>query len=224
MEQLLLSFFYKLQAIKFNLFPIMKGGSMKYTLLAYMITGAFLLTGCGSRGGPDLSPEASRKTIKSSPDWFVDPPHKEGFKAQAATATSQDMQMSLDKARTSAAITLAGLIESEWNGLVKRAQEETGLAENSTIIDQFSNTQEQVISNRLEDISVARRELQEEKTDDGRRIYRAYVLVEYDEGAAQKRLLNKIKADEQLYNAMRATELFEEMEDKVEAYRQRYKE
>ena len=134
------------------------------------------------------------------------------------------IQMALDKARTSAATTLAGLIESEWNGLVKRAQEETGLAENSRIIDQFSNTQEQIISNRLRDIRVARRELQEEKTDDGRRIFRAYILVEYDEGAAQKRLLAKIKADEQLYNAMRATELFEEMEDKVESYRQRYKE
>ena len=60
------------------------------------------------------------------------------------------------------------------------------------------------------------------KTDDGSRIYRSYVLVEFDEGAAQKRLLAKIKADEQLYNAMRATELFEEMEDEVEAYRQRY--
>ena len=32
----------------------------------------------------------------------------------------------------------------------------------------------------------------------------------------------KLKADEQLYNALRATELIEEMEDKVEAYRQRY--
>ena len=130
--------------------------------------------------------------------------------------------MASDKARTSASTTLAGLIESEWNSLVKRAQEETGLAENSKIIDQFSNTQEQIISNRLQDIRVAKRELQEEKTDDGRRIYRSYILVEYDEGAAQKRLLAKIKADEQLYNAMRATELFEEMEDKVEAYRQRY--
>ena len=195
---------------------------MKYNLLTILITASLILSGCGSKGGPDLSPEASRKTIKSAPDWFLDPPHKDGFKEHASTATSQDMQMALDKARTSAATTLAGLIESEWNGLVKRAQEETGLAENSRIIDQFSNTQEQIISNRLRDIRVARRELQEEKTDDGRRIFRAYILVEYDEGAAQKRLLAKIKADEQLYNAIRSTELFEEMENKVEAYRQRY--
>jgi len=194
---------------------------MKNYLLFTLLTFGLLIIGCGSKGGPDLSPEASRKTIKTAPDWYLNPPSKEGFIGQATTATSQDMQMATDKARTAAATALAGLIESEWNGLVKRAQEETGLSENSKIIDQFSNTQEQVISNRLQDIRVAKRELQEEKTDDGRRIYRAYVLVEYDEGAAHKRLLAKIKADEQLYNAIRATELFDEMEQKVEAYRQR---
>ena len=194
---------------------------MKNYLLFTLLTFGLLIIGCGSKGGPDLSPEASRKTIKTAPDWYLNPPNKEGFIGQASTATSQDMQMATDKARTAAATALAGLIESEWNGLVKRAQEETGLAENSKIIDQFSNTQEQIISNRLQDIRVAKRELQEEKTDDGRRIYRAYVLVEYDEGAAHKRLLAKIKADEQLYNAIRATELFDEMEQKVEAYRQR---
>ena len=195
---------------------------MKYNFFTAIIMSALILIGCGSKGGPDLSPEASRKTIKSAPDWMLNPPYKEGFMQHASTATSQDIQMALDKARTSAATTLAGLIESEWNGLIKRAQEETGLAENSKIIDHFSNTQEQVISNRLQDIRVARRKLQEEKTDDSRRIYRAYVLVEYDQGASQKRLLAKIKADEQLYNALRATELYEEMEDKVEAYRQRH--
>ena len=195
---------------------------MKHLSYLFIIMYSLLLIGCGHKGGPDLSPEASRKTIKSAPDWFVNPPHKESFKEQASTATSQDMQIALDKARTSAATTLAGLIESEWNGVIDRVQEETGLAENSSIIDQFTNTQEQIISTRLQDMRVARRELQEEKTDDGRKIYRAYVLVEYDEGAAHKRLLAKIKADEQLYNAIRATELLEEMENKVEAYRERY--
>ncbi len=197
---------------------------MKKHYLSLIIITALFLAGCGSKGGPDLTPEASRKTIKSAPDWFQNPPLKEGHITNASSATSQDMQMALDKARTSAASTLAGLIESEWNGLVKRAQEETGLAENSQIIDHFSNTQEQIISNRLRDIRVAQREIMEEKTDDGTRIYRAYVLVEYDEGAAQKRLLAQIKADEQLYTAMRSTELYDEMEQKVEAYRQRHQE
>ena len=197
---------------------------MKLNYIPLIILSTMFLTGCGSKGGPDLTPEASKRTIRSAPDWFLNPPLKEGFITNSSSATSQDMQMALDKARTSAASTLAGLIESEWNGLVKRAQEETGLAENSQIIDQFSNTQEQVISNRLKDIRVSQREIMEEKTDNGTRIYRAYVLVEFDEGAAQKRLLAQIKADEQLFTAMRATELYDEMEQKVEAYRQRHQE
>ena len=52
-------------------------------------------------------------------------------------------------------------------------------------------------------------------------IYRAYILIEWDAGAANKKLLAKIKADEALYTAMRGTELFDEMEEKVEAYRNR---
>ena len=131
------------------------------------------------------------------------------------------MQMALDKARTSAATILAGLVEAEWNGLAKRAQEETGLGPDSDIIDQFSNTQEQIISKQLNDISITEQTVQEEKSDQGK-IYRAYVLVQFNENAANDRLLPQLKANEKIYNAIRATELFEEMETKVSQYRERY--
>ena len=180
-----------------------------------------IFIGCTVKKGPDLSPDASRKTIGNMPEWFMNPPKKEGFRYNAGTATSQDMQLALDKARTSAATTLAGLVESEWNGLAKRAQEETGLGPDSDIIDQFSNTQEQIISKQLNDLYIAEQTVQDEKSDKGR-IYRAYVLVEFNEGAANERLLAQLKANEKIYNAIRATELFEEMEDKVEKYRERY--
>ena len=52
-------------------------------------------------------------------------------------------------------------------------------------------------------------------------IYRTFVLVELDENAAQDKLLAQIKADQQLYDAIKASELIDEMEQKVEAYRQR---
>jgi len=111
-------------------------------------------------------------------------------------------------------------MDSEMNALVKRAQEETGLGDASEVIDQFSKTQEQIISKSLQDYKVKSKDIQSESSNTGN-IYRAYVLIEWDEGAAQKRLLAQIKADEALYTAMRATELFDEMEAKTEAYRQR---
>jgi len=192
---------------------------MRKIIVLLTLTAIFI--GCAGKKGPDLSPDASRKTIGNMPEWFMNPPKKDGFRYNAGTATSQDMQLAIDKARTSAATTLAGLVESEWNGLAKRAQEETGLGPDSDIIDQFSNTQEQIISKQLNDLYVAEQTVQDEKSDKGR-IYRAYVLVEFNEGAANERLLAQLKANEKIYNAIRATELFEEMEDKVAKYRERY--
>ena len=186
------------------------------------IFGLLIIFNCaGSKKSPDLSPEASEKTLKNTPKWFINTPNKEGFRYVAATSTSQDMQLAINKSRLDAAQTLVGQVGSEMNGHVKRVQEETGLGQDSHIIDQFSQTQEQVISTSLNDWKVVEKEVQEEVSDTGK-IYRAFVLVEWDEGAAQKRLLAKIKEDEQLYTAIRSTELFEDMEEKVKDYRKRY--
>ncbi len=92
----------------------------------------------------------------------------------------------------------------------------------SKLLDQFSTTQENIISNQLENVKVVKREIQVENSD-GIKIYHAFVLVEFDEHAATARLLSKIKADQAIYEAIRAAELVEEMESKVEAYRNRYK-
>ena len=90
----------------------------------------------------------------------------------------------------------------------------------SKLLDQFSTTQENVISNQLENVIVKEKEIQVENSG-GTRIYRTFVLVELDENAAQDKLLAQIKADQQLYDAIKASELIDEMEQKVEAYRQR---
>ena len=199
----------------------MKTRPLLHIILLSVLAGMLLFSCAGKIAkGPDLSPDANRKTINDAPDWYTTSPVKEGYRYAAATATSQDMQLAVDKARTAAATELAGLIQSEWNGLTKRAQEETGLGPDSHIIDQFSQTQEQVISTQLRDLRVAETSIQQEKSDVGR-IYRGYVLVELDENAANRRLVQKIKADETLYTAMRSTEMFDEMEQKVEEYRKR---
>ena len=59
----------------------------------------FLFIGCGSKSGPDLSPEASSKTVKNVPDWYLETPNNEGYVYAAANGTSQNMQLAIDKAR-----------------------------------------------------------------------------------------------------------------------------
>jgi len=174
---------------------------------------------CGS-GNPDLSPEPTRKVMKNIPDWFMTTPSKDGFRYETATATSQDLQLAINKATLDAASRLAATINSEMEGYTKRIQEENGLGADSDILDRYSQTQGQIIATALQDYAVAKKEILEEKSNT-QYIYRAYVLLEWDEGAAHQRLLDKIKADKEIYDAVRASELMDEMEQKVSEYRQR---
>ena len=193
---------------------------MRNYFLFTLLTFSLFIIGCGSKSGPDLSPEASRKTVKNLPDWYMNTPVKDGYQYSAAEATSQSMQLAVDKARVAAVSNLSQMIKSEWNGYTKRVQEETGMGSDSSLLDQFSTTQENVISNQLDNVRVKEKEIQVENSA-GTQIYRAFVLVEFDENAAQAKLLAQIKADQQLYDAIKASELIDEMEQKVEAYRQR---
>ena len=193
---------------------------MRNYFLFTLLTFSLFIIGCGSKSGPDLSPEASRKTVKNIPDWYLNTPVNDDYQYAAAEATSQSMQLAVDKARVAAVSNLSQMIKSEWNGYTKRVQEETGMGSDSKLLDQFSTTQENVISNQLENVIVKEKEIQVENSG-GTRIYRTFVLVELDENAAQDKLLAQIKADQQLYDAIKASELIDEMEQKVEAYRQR---
>ena len=193
---------------------------MRNFFLFTLLTFSLFIIGCGSKSGPDLSPEASRKTVKNLPDWYMNTPVKDGYQYSAAEATSQSMQLAVDKARVAAVSNLSQMIKSEWNGYTKRVQEETGMGSDSKLLDQFSTTQENVISNQLDNVRVKEKEIQVENSA-GTQIYRAFVLVEFDENAAQAKLLAQLKADQQLYDAIKASELIDEMEQKVEAYRQR---
>ena len=158
--------------------------------------------------------------MKNIPDWYIDLPKQDGYRYETGSATSQDLQLSVNKATLDAASRLAATINSQMEGYTKRVHEENGLGADSDILDRYSQVQSQTIATALQDYSIAKKQILEERSDN-QDIYRAYVLLEWDEGAAPKQLLDKIKADKEIYDAVRASELIEEMESKVEAYRQR---
>ena len=124
-------------------------------------------------------------------------PSEDGFRYETATATSQDAQMAVNKATLDAASRLAATIKSEMEGYTKRVQEENGFSDNSDLLDRYSQTRGQVIATTLQDYKVVKKELHEIKSNN-QDIFRSYILIKWDEGAANKRLLDKIKADKVL--------------------------
>ena len=189
-----------------------------FTMLTFMLVA---LWNCGGVAkGPNLTPEPTRNTFKGIPDWYNNLPEKEGFLYAARSGTSQDFQMAVDIAVTAASTELARMVEMEANSVSNNAAKQTESGGTSEFFRQFTSTQEVVVSNVLEKTKTKEQEIIEERSKDGD-IFRAFVLLEYDSGYQNKLLLDAIKADQLLYEKLQATELLDEMEAKVEAYRKR---
>ena len=52
-------------------------------------------------------------------------------------------------------------------------------------------------------------------------LYRAYVMIEWNKGAAYDILMEKFEAEEELNQRFRKTELWKDMKKEVEAFRKR---
>lgn len=172
----------------------------------FLIISFFYLTGCGG-GGTNL-PNTDAGNI---PDWYLKKPEDPNYLYQSATDVSQDMQTSVDKAMASCRSQLTLEIQTRMDALVKKFAEEIGQGENSTFLSQFTNTTKQVASNTIS----GAKEKKKQVTREGNK-FRAYVLLEYPIGAANKALMDALKKNEEAVTRFRSSQSYEELEREVE--------
>jgi hypothetical protein len=175
-----------------------------------MLLAALTFVGCGGSKQPLQSASAG-----DVPEWYLNKPEDPNSLFESATATSQDMQLAVDKAVQAARTSLARQIETKVQALQKRFQEETGLGQDSQLLDQFTQASKTITSATLSGSKVKK----QQPMKDGS-IWRAYVLVEYPLGAAQEALRAQIRRNEQVYTKVRASEVYKELDDSVEKYEQ----
>ena len=113
---------------------------MRFSIFPRFILGAALAAfyGCGGPKTTNLAPTPSKEVIKKAPDWFLDLPENKNYLYGVGTATSRDMQVGLNKARTTAQTDLAQQLTTHLGNLTKQFQEETGLGSDSELLTQFS--------------------------------------------------------------------------------------
>jgi LPP20 lipoprotein len=148
-----------------------------------------------------------------APGWYKDPPRDNDRLLGVATATSQDLQTAIDKAKQDARVEIARQLDLRVKGLSKRFVEETGLNEDAELLGMFSQVSKTVVSDSLNGTRMAKQELDHQKTS-----YQAYVMMEMPIGEANSRFLEKIRSHERLHTRVRATKAFEELDREVEAY------
>jgi hypothetical protein len=148
------------------------------------------------------------------PDWW-DQPRDPNYLFAVSTATSKDMQLSIDKAKHSALADIAAQMENHLSGLSKRFDEEVGLAQDSELLTQFTQASKSIVDQTITGSRIEKQEIRKEPDN----IYRAFVLVSMPIGTANIALMEKIKQNRLMYTQFRNTEIFKELETEVEKYR-----
>lgn len=175
---------------------------------------ALLATGCAKKPRPgDLTPPPSREVIRNLPGWYARPPVDNNVLYGPATAVSGDLQLAINKAQVEGRSLIAQQLEVKYNALNKRFVEEVGRLNDAQMLDQYTQAYKAVVSQVLYG---SRPRQQVLRTEGG--VYRAFVLMELPLGEMAKRLLEQIKAQEQLYTRFRASEAFKELDAEVQRY------
>ncbi len=149
------------------------------------------------------------------PEWFLNPPEDPNYVFAVQSATSQQMQVALDKATTSARGDLASQLETKVEGMTKTFTEEVG----DDLRQQYTDAQKTITSKVLRGTSPQEREVYQQ--DNG--TYQAFVLMELPVGKAAKELLSKLQQNDEMYTRFRASQAFEEMNEAVEEYEEEQK-
>lgn len=176
--------------------------------IAFISIIALTLSGCSSG-----SQSMGGTSTGDIPDWYTNVPKDPNVFFATNAQVSGDMQLAVDKATNAARTELGRMVESKISGLQKRFTEETGTANNSQLLDMFTQASKNVVSTSLSGSKENKRKIVKDGSN-----WRAYVLVEYPIGAASEALMQQIKNNEQMYTRFRAAKTFEELDKEVKEY------
>ena len=179
------------------------------SVLIVLLT-TFTLWSCGGPKMTNLAPTPTEKVIAGIPEWYKNPPTDSDYLFAVATATSRDMQLATQKAKTTAQANLAQQLSTKLANLTKQFQEETGEAQDSQLLTQFTSATKTVTEETLVGSKADKQEIVPEQG-----IYRVYVLMSLPLGKTNRVLMDKIKSDEALYTKFRSTQAFEELDKEL---------
>jgi len=168
------------------------------------------LVGCGnSDSGTDGQPE-------NVPDWYLNTPDDPNYLYAANSATSQKMQVAIDKAVNGARGDLASSLETKIESMTKSFTEEVG----DDLRQQYTEAQKAITSKVLRGTSPAKKEVFQQ--DNG--TWRAFVMMELPVGKAAEEFMSKLNnRDEEMYTRFRSSQAFKEMKKAVDDYEKEQK-
>lgn len=189
--------------------------------LSLVFTFAIGVMGCASSGTNQAAQNQQSSGFEgadiNAPEWFLNPPQKDGSMMVASSGRSSRMNVALDKATLSAKRDLAGNIRSTLEGQSDRYIEEIGnSAEDETVTrEQYQSFTREMVAEELQGIRTVEKAITEE--DGG---YRAFVLVELTMNDIREQLSGK----EELKTRFNAKQFEQDMDKNLDELRKRRQE
>lgn len=173
-----------------------------------------LAAACGGQAVQSGSPAPSNRVVEDIPDWVMSPPKDTPERRfSSGIGESRDMSIAFNSAETDARNKLAQGLQSELKSLDDKFQSSVrGDAGGEEVLNMFRQAVRTITNQSLSGTRVAQRKM---TTDPSGATYRAYVLMELDNAAAKRALMDRIKADEALYTRFRASQAFADLDAEI---------
>ena len=184
---------------------------------------SLFFTACATTSGPEAIQKQIAKVEKAEtkavetqtdniPKWFLNVPDGKGVVGyHRGSGTSTMLQMAIDIATMEAQEDLADALNAKVSSKTQKFVSQAGLGMDSEVMGEF----EQVTKKVVAESSVAGWSIKETDVQSINGNFVAYVLLEYIYGPENKLLQQKIKQDNKLLTAVKATEAYAELEEEI---------
>jgi len=147
------------------------------------------------------------------PKWYKTLPNQDNSIFTVGSASSPDLQLSVDMATLNAKYTLADRINGKLDGMMKTFMSKLG-ADNDVSATTLSEV-EKVVKNVIASVDVAGYNPKEVEVFPSGTQYRAFVLLEYSDTEANKIIMNRMMKDKLVYSKIKSTNAFKELQNEV---------
>lgn len=151
------------------------------------------------------------EVIDSAPEWYAQPKCDAQSLCAVASATSSDMQLSIDKAVMDAKFIVADKLKGTITANMKVYVEESGAGDDPMLNQEVSK----VISNAMSAVSLAGYEVAHSKTLPERGKFRTFVALKYPLGEGNQIVLAETHKNRLVESKLRASKAFAELEKQV---------
>ena len=186
--------------------------------IALIATSALVLGACSNNTASLLKDPVEYNKIKVEtqvniiPEWYLQYPKEDNTIFSSGTAVTPDMQLAMDIAILNAKTTLADRINGRLSSKTKQFITRIGSNDLDSAVAQ--DIQKATV-NLIADVDVAGYAVeQKEVVQDGPQ-YRAYVLLEYSDVEANKIIVNRLRKDNMLFEKIKATTAYKDLEESV---------